>query len=156
VRLGLVDDEPGGGGPGGEAGGHDGPADQDRPGAGQEDKGATMMDDPVAPQNGEPDAEATAQHPPCRNCGGPVVPPKRRGLVKAFCKDRCRAAYRDKRIAAAIAEVALAVAETRQAIDQVTGELDRLVARLDGAAQLLDQTRPKKKTQGEPKRLDTD
>lgn len=99
--------------------------------------------------NGQP-GEDTAAHGPenkaCRNgCGNTVPPPKRRGLIKEFCSDRCRAAFREKQIQAALREAV-------EAVDEAAGELARLSARLDGAKLLLARyqaktTRPRKPRQ---------
>lgn len=83
-----------------------------------------MTDEQTAP------AEATATQLPCEHCQGPVIPPKRKGLVKRFCSDRCRANHRDQRIQRAV--------ETLDEVaDEVQGELERLNARLHGARTLL-------------------
>ena len=67
---------------------------------------------------------------PCLHCGGPVPPAKRRGLVKLFCRDACRAAHRAAVIRQAIGEVVAAM-------DQARDEMGRLGAVLQGAAQRL-------------------
>lgn len=61
-----------------------------------------MADD----QEAKPGAEDTAQrHPPCRYCGGPVTPARRPHIVKDFCCDRHRAAFRDARVRQTIQDV---------------------------------------------------
>jgi hypothetical protein len=64
---------------------------------------------------------------PCKQCGGPVPAPKRRGVVKEFCRDRCRAAHRD-------AMVQLAIRMALDAIDQI----DAWKVQLDAARAMLD------------------
>jgi hypothetical protein len=92
-------------------------------------------------------AEATAtvyQEKPCRHCGGPVVAPKRRGIVKDFCSDKHRAAFRDHQVAAAVQEAQRAIEDTKDAIEDTRSELARLEARLTGARQLLEQAVPRR------------
>lgn len=58
-------------------------------------------------------------------------------MVREFCTDRCRAAYREKQIQAAMKEAT-------DAVEEAAGELARLSARLDGARQLLERYRAKR------------
>lgn len=92
-------------------------------------------------------AEATPgvvyQERPCKHCGGPVVAPKRRGVVKDFCCDRHRAAFRDASIAKAIEQAEAVVVEAGNAMLDLRNELDRQVARLTGAMGLLERCRPR-------------
>lgn len=106
---------------------------------------------------------ATLVHAPCKYCGGPVTPPKRRGLVKDFCRDRCRAAYRDQRLAQAAQQAQQAVQECRATIqagmvtvEGVLADIAQTEARLAGAAQLLERLTAKKpRNKKENKVVDT-
>lgn len=123
------------------------------------DQGA-MLDHRI-PTETAPGADSTAAvgHPgtfrPCRFCGVAVAQPKRRDIVKDFCSDRHRAAFRDQQVQHAI-RTALA------AIQEAAGEFERLVSRLDGAAGLLEryQRKPRKdrppKAPAEPSKALTD
>ena len=92
------------------------------------------VDNGVAGRQGLPHedakpAEATPddyQPDPCKFCGGPVKRPKRRGLIKLFCRDRCRAAFRDHAITDAVDNAEAVMVE-------VQDEQERLHARLEGA-----------------------
>lgn len=99
-------------------------------------------------------AEATPgvvyQDRPCKHCGGPVVAPKRRNVVKDFCSDRHRAAFRDASIARAIAQAEAVVVEAGHAMLDLRNELDRQVARLTGALGLLERCRPKARAAAQP------
>lgn len=92
-----------------------------------------MTDEQPAP------SEATGTQAPCEHCHGPVIPPKRKGLVKRFCSDRCRANHRDQRIQRAVDLL-------DEVADEVQGELDRLQARLRGARTLLQEALGSKHT----------
>jgi serine phosphatase RsbU (regulator of sigma subunit) len=94
-----------------------------------------------------PAAEAAAgaqQQKPCRHCGGPVEPPRRRNVTKDFCCDRHRAAFRDAQVAAAVMEAQRVVVDARAAIEATRQELERLEARLTGAEHLLQQAVPRR------------
>lgn len=81
--------------------------------------------------------EATAPRPTfraCRFCQTPVSQPKRRDMVKDFCSDRHRAAFRD-------AQVQHAIQTAQDAMAEAGAEFERLAARLTGAADLLERYR---------------
>lgn len=93
-------------------------------------------------------AEATPgvvyQERPCKHCGGPVVAPRRKGLVKDFCSDRHRAAHRDATIAAQIRAAETAIKDAGLAIVDIRDELERQVAILTGALAMLERCQPKR------------
>ncbi|MGE0430533.1 MAG: hypothetical protein AB7P11_21225 [Hydrogenophaga sp.] len=87
------------------------------------------------------------QDRPCKHCGGPVVAPKRRGVVKDFCSDRHRAAFRDATIARQIEAAEAVVVEAGHVLVDMRNELDRQVARMTGALAMLERCRPKRMRQ---------
>lgn len=84
------------------------------------------------------------QPEPCHFCGGPVVAPRKKGLVKKFCRDKCRAAFRDRAIVQAVEAARAAITDCQDCLGEVAGEVERQQARLKGAWQLLDQAIPKR------------
>lgn len=94
------------------------------------------MSDPEALPEGESTPAPATTGVPCLFCSGPVPAPTRQNVEKLFCRDRCRAGYRDRAVRQAIAEALAAVDETQ-------GELTRLGARLDGAKAMLERVTPK-------------
>lgn len=93
---------------------------------------------------GEATPGAVYQERPCKHCGGPVVAPKRRGVVKDFCSDRHRAAFRDATIARQIEAAEAVVVEAGQVLLDMRNELDRQVARMTGALAMLERSRPRR------------
>lgn len=103
------------------------------------------------------DAEATAtpvyQAAPCKFCGGPVVAPKRKNLVKEFCCDKHRAAWRDDQLAKSVQNVLASVEEFGAEMERMsavtrrwTMQLNRLLPkRIRQAAQTGTQSGPKDK-----------
>lgn len=74
--------------------------------------------------------EAVYTSSPCLYCKQPTPAPKRRGVVKRFCRPSCRAAHRDLVIQSGL----------RQAIDAIgalIGDLEQQAAALEGARLLL-------------------
>ncbi len=76
-----------------------------------------------------------------------MVAPKRRGVVKDFCSDRHRAAFRDATIARQIEAAEAVVVEAGHVLVDMRNELDRQVARMTGALAMLERCRPKRMRQ---------
>ncbi len=85
-------------------------------------------------------ADATAIRPPlpCRFCHIAVDQPKRRDMVKEYCSDRHRAAFR-------AAQVQLAIQTARETVQAAVNALGEHQARLEGALALLARYEPKKR-----------
>lgn len=106
-----------------------------------------MPDDAIVAPAAEDTARAVVPDPPevtpapklCRYCQQPLTPPKRKGIVKEFCSDRHRAAFRDEQQQAALREA-------ESAVTDAMADLERHAARLSGALSLLDRlkTTPRK------------
>ena len=82
---------------------------------------------------------------PCPNCGGRVYAPARAHILKRFCSDTCRAAYREQRIGKALAAMDTGLIDLAEGMDQTILELQRLQASIEALQAHLRQSQAGKK-----------
>lgn len=80
---------------------------------------------------------ATYTGVPCKHCGGPVLAPKRRGVVKDFCRNQCRANFRVEEQRKAVERIQAQLEQTKTDLAAASGEVDRIMAVVEGALQFI-------------------